>query len=97
MCSRAWLFALSLFALSLISGIARSQENTKNVATSTAAPAAIEVRFTDGGYLRMGLIEDYLDLITAHGRLRIAIGDLRRIELATRVPEATLRQIDQAI
>jgi hypothetical protein len=45
----------------------------------------------------MALLEEHVDLVTAHGRLRIAIADIRRLELATRIPDSTLRQIEQAI
>src|SRR4051812_412068 len=91
---------LALCAGSLTDAPVLAQDNNKKIALTNAAPTTaspVEVRFNDGGYLRMGLLEDYLDLITPHGRLRIAVGELRRIELATRIPDATLRQIDQAI
>ena len=75
---------------------ARAQESPKKP-PSALPPGSVEVRFTDGGYMRMTVAEEFLELTTPHGRLKIAVADIRRLDLATRVPESTQRQIEQAV
>lgn len=65
-----------------------------------AAPkttGALVVRFHDGGMLRLGFAESALDMTTRYGKLRIPVADIRKIELATRIPEKAQAEITQAI
>src|SRR5262245_18885978 len=67
-------------------------------ATSDGTPSgAVEVRFTDGGHMRMMIAEEYLDFVTAHGKLKIPVADIRRLDLATRISEANQKLIEQSI
>src|SRR5262245_51120757 len=72
-----------------------AQESPKKAEAVSAG--AVEVRFADGGSMRMNISEDYVDLVTPHGKLRIATAEIRRIDMATRIPEATQRLIEQSI
>src|SRR5262249_41516805 len=88
----------TLCALSLASSSnIFAQETTKKVSAGSESSGAVEVRFFDGGNLRMTIAEEYLELNTAHGKLKIAVADIRRMELATRISDAIRRLIDQSI
>jgi len=57
----------------------------------------VEVRFTDGGQMRMTIADEFLELTTNHGKLKIAVANIRRIELASRLSEAHQKLIEQSI
>src|SRR5262249_22173585 len=81
----------------LSSSVLFAQEPTKKISAGGESSGAVEVRFFDGGNLRMTIAEEYLELNTAHGKLKIAVADIRRMELATRISDVTRRLIDQSI
>jgi hypothetical protein len=60
-------------------------------------PGSVEVAFTDGSNLKMQLRDDKIVLATPHGKLLIAVGDIQRIEFATRVSEADDKRIRAAV
>jgi hypothetical protein len=62
-----------------------------------AEPGEVEVRFTDNSVLKLTLKEEKLEVVTAYGKLLVPVGDIRRIEVATRVPEETARRIEKAV
>lgn len=90
--TRVVLVMVGWFTTSL-AGLA--QDSKKPVASLPRG--SVEVRFNDGGNMRMIISEDTLELTTAHGKLKIAVGEIRRLELATRIPEPIQKQIDQAV
>ena len=49
-------------------------------------PDRFEIRSSDGSALRVRLLEEKIPLKTEFGTLQIPIGDIRRIDFATRVP-----------
>lgn len=67
------------------------------VSAATPAKNPVEVRFTDGGIMRMAVADEYLELLTSHGKLKIAVANVRRLELATRLTEATHKLIAQCV
>jgi hypothetical protein len=75
---------------------ASGQDGAKKAASGGSA-GNVEVRFADGGAMRMTIGEEHLQLVTPHGTLKIAVADIRRLDLATRIPETTLRQIELLI
>jgi hypothetical protein len=60
-------------------------------------PGAIEVRFTDNRTVKMILKDEKIELITSYGKLLVPVADIRRIEVATRIPEETAKRIAKAI
>jgi hypothetical protein len=89
-------FLLAMMSCLLATAAVSAQDSSKKAASNSSA-GKVEVRFADGGAMRMTIGEEYLELVTAHGKLKIAVAAIRRLDLATRIPETTLRQIDQAI
>lgn len=83
--------------LCLVIPFAAGQEKQKLVTASSGTPSSVEVRFTDGGIMRMTIADPFLELVTAHGKLKILAADIRRLELATRITEANQKLIDQSI
>lgn len=63
----------------------------------TREPGSVEVSFTDGSNLKMQLRDDKIALTTPHGKLLIAVGDIQRIEFATRVSEEDDKRIRAAV
>jgi hypothetical protein len=74
-----------------------SQDAVKKADSEAPKPTSIEVRFTDGGVMRMTIAEEHLEFVTTHGKLKIAVSDIRRLDLAHRVSETTQRLIDESI
>jgi hypothetical protein len=60
-------------------------------------PGAVEVRFTDGGVLKLTLREEKLTFITEYGKLTVPIADITHIDFATRIPDDLTRKIEAAI
>src|SRR5262245_2726075 len=90
--------AIFLTSAALIfSALAAGQDSAKKASPDTTPPGSVEVRFTDGGHLRMTISTEYLDFVTAHGKLKIAVADIRRLDLATRISEADQRLIEKSI
>jgi hypothetical protein len=67
------------------------------IAEPPAEPGTVHVAFTDGGNLQMVLREDKIHLVTPHGKLAIAVADIRRIEFATRLAHEDAERIRTAV
>src|SRR5262245_12225471 len=93
---RSHLLLLVSLSCLLLAASAAGQDGSKKV-LSTSSAGAVEVRFADGGTMRMNIGEEFLELVTPHGKLKIAVTDIRRLDLATRIAETTLQKIDQAV
>jgi hypothetical protein len=63
----------------------------------TLEAGTVEVRFTDGGTLRLVLLDEKLELETRYGKLLIPVKDLQRVEFALRVPEEVERRVGAAV
>jgi hypothetical protein len=73
-------------------------EAQEKKASADAPPTVpIEVRFSDGGMMRMTVADEFLDLTTSHGKLKIAVANIRRLELATRISDETKKRIAEAV
>lgn len=64
---------------------------------SSATGPEIEVQFIDGSRMRVKLLDEKLELVTKHGTLQIATADVRRVEFATRIPQADADKIRVAV
>lgn len=60
-------------------------------------PRAVEISFTDGSVLRLHLADDLIEMSSPHGKLQIPAEDILRIEFAQRLPEETVKQIDDLL
>jgi len=76
----------------------RSDDTPGKLASTVALdPRAVEVKLKDGGVLKLTLVDDVIEIAGRYGTLRIAPVDIRRIEFAERLTEATQKQIDKAL
>ena len=57
----------------------------------------VEVRFLDGGTMKLFLETDSYEFATPYGKLSVPVSDIRLIELGTRVPEEIAKQVEEAI
>jgi hypothetical protein len=89
----ACLFGALLGALTLTSPLLAADTEPRKSDT----PGAVEVRFLDGSVLRLLLREDRFEVVTASGRRSVPLGDVRKIELANRIPDDLTRKIAAAI
>lgn len=64
--------------------------------TKTVEPS-IQVRLTDDSTIKLTLVDSTIDLVTPHGKLSIPTAEIRKIELALRIPEADAKEIATAI
>ena len=76
---------------------ALAQDGAKKVAPEGTPGANAEVRFTDSGALRMAIAEEHLEFTTPHGKLKIAVTDIRRLDLATRLTVAQRKLLAQSL
>lgn len=91
----AWLIRLGLFLVVVGSTcVTPAQDGRAKTATDARTVA---VSFTDGSNLKVLLAEDNIELQTPHGKLNFPIGDIVRIEFASRVPEDISLAIDKDI
>lgn len=72
------------------------QANEKSKPTGPP-PGAAEVRFTDGSYLKMQLADEAIEMNTSYGKLKIPTKEIRRLELATRIPDDLRMKIEMAL
>jgi len=84
---------LICFAVTIAHGQGESTTKTK----AKTDPRTVGVAFTDGSNLKVLLAEDTIELETPHGKLKFPIGDIVRIEFASRVPEEISLAIDKDI
>jgi RNA binding activity-knot of a chromodomain len=68
----------------------------KEVRTAPELPE-VEVRFTDGGNLKLVVKDQWVTLTTPYGKLRIPATDIRRIEFATRLAADTAKRLETAV
>jgi LCCL domain len=69
------------------------------VATLAANDPAgiVEARFTDGSTLRLTLKDTAVEVTTPYGKLSIPIGEIQKIEFATRLTDDATKRIEEAV
>src|SRR5437868_3766661 len=67
------------------------------VTPASAAPPAFVASLVDGSALRVTLLDETVEFSTPHGPLRVAIRDLRRLDLAVRIPDEIGKRITAAV
>jgi hypothetical protein len=55
---------------------------------------AVEARFIDGSTIKLALRDEVIELESPYGRLRVPANEIRRVELATRIPPDIAARID---
>src|SRR5262249_4965050 len=93
-----------LFVVCLVPfGLARAADDDdeeiiiKPPPASVVDPRGIEVRLANDSRLKAVLGDDYLEVDSRYGRLKIAVMDLRKIEFAQRLSGDKQKQIDAAL
>lgn len=66
-------------------------------AAAAADPKAMEVHFNDGSALKLTLAEERIEVTSRYGTLQVAAADIRKIDFADRLSDATKKQIVDAI
>jgi hypothetical protein len=94
-CPGSLLALLVVWALVLHHG-ARADEPGRGEPPA-AEPGAVEVRFTDGGVLKMTLLEEKIELMTPSGKKAVRLADLRKVELAPRIAAGEAKLIEAAV
>jgi len=57
----------------------------------------VGIRFADGSTLKLDLKQEAYDVATPYGKLNIPAQELRLVELAPRVPQEVVKQIEEAV
>lgn len=87
--------SVALALSSPVWGAGRPREVESPRKPAEAPPAgAVEVHFTDGSVLKLQLRDARVEVTTPYGKLQIPVGDVQRVEFATRVPEELGRRIE---
>jgi hypothetical protein len=66
-------------------------------APSSPGFGPVEVELTDGGVLKLRLLDDKIDFVTPYGVLAVPVRDVRRIDVADRLPPAQEKAIADAV
>ncbi len=74
----------------------QAQEPKKN-GPSAPEPWIGEVHFTDGGLLKLTLLEEQIEIMTSAGKKTVRLADLHKVELALRLSEDESKAIETAI
>jgi len=95
------LFIVALAALSQVLGAApapapSSDEREKEKEREPEAPN-VEVRFTDGGAMKVRALDAEVTLRTPYGKLVIPVDKINEVECATRLPAAVEKKIKAAV
>jgi len=62
-----------------------------------AGDAQVEVRFTDGSIMKLGIRDEQIEFLTPYGKLYIPVAEVKRIEFALRVPDDVSKRIEAAV
>src|SRR5262245_36074959 len=91
-------FRLSLLVVCMLAfhHVGRAQEPGKSESPSVE-PGAVEVRFIDGGVLKLTLVEDAIEIETASGKKSVRPADLRKVEFAPRIALGDARLFEAAV
>jgi LCCL domain-containing protein len=73
----------------------RAQEPEKGA--PGVEPGAVEVRFIDGGVLKLTLLDEAIEIVTSSGKKSVRLADLRKVELAPRLSEDDAKLIEAAV
>jgi hypothetical protein len=74
--------------------LSATNEEPATIVAPCSDPRAAEIRFTDGSALRVNLLDEKLEFVTPYGKLAVPMSKIRRLELATRVPEAVRKKVE---
>src|SRR5262249_36961300 len=96
---------LALVVTTLVTGasIARSDDDrTAKAATAASARSSksrdsLDARCIDGSVVKIVLLDPKIPMKTDYGLFEIAVGDIRRIEFASRIPQSMDDQVKAAI
>lgn len=88
------LAALGAF-VGLVAGFASAQP-PKPPAPPPTAPE-FEIKFTDGGSLRIQALDESVVVVTKYGKLTVPLAEVRRVEFGFRYPPGTEAKIDALV
>jgi hypothetical protein len=91
------LLAALALALPFVGSAAPTAKPAEEATAKPAEGGTVEVKFTDDSHLKVKLRDEKIELLTPYGKLLIPVGDVRRIEFATRVADDTAKKIDTAV
>jgi hypothetical protein len=74
----------------------RAEEPKKNEKPA-ASPGAVEVHFEDGSLMKMTLQEESIEIATSGGKKSVRLADLRKVDLALRLPEEDEKRVTAAV
>jgi hypothetical protein len=60
-------------------------------------PSIVEAKFLDGSTLKLTLRDDQIEIVSPYGALRVPTAEIRRIDVATRIPPHVSERIDRWI
>jgi hypothetical protein len=86
-----------LLGAATILGAAAVQAHQPLYPKKLVEPVEAEVRFTDDSVVRMIVLQDYLDVVTKYGMLKVPITDIQSIDFGVHWPAGLQQKIAQAI
>jgi hypothetical protein len=66
-------------------------------ATKPAAPPEVAVRYIDGSFVKLTLLDDRLEIVTSEGTRSIPVSEMRKVDLGLRISDEQSKRIDAAI
>jgi hypothetical protein len=74
-----------------------SKASTSKKTRLTPPPEAVEIRFAEGGTMKVLLRDERIELETPYGRLMIPIAEIHRIDFGLRMSDEIRKKLDTAI
>ncbi len=74
--------------------ILAAEDAPLDASTLAFDPRAVAVEFVDQSVLKLVLADERIEIVTPHGKLLVPSDEIRRIEFAQRLPQATAERID---
>ena len=84
-----WPMAIVILAAAALSNSA--QESSKS--RSKVSPI-IDARFVDGSNLKLTMVGDSIEIVSPYGRLKVPMDEIKRVDIATRIPADLAARID---
>src|SRR5947209_8719891 len=83
--------------LFLGAGVTLAQEDAGKDAKATNTKDEAEVHFANGSTVRLGLLQDKIDVLTRYGKLSIPLAEVQRIEFGVHLSADVAKQVDEAL
>src|SRR5436309_15124437 len=89
----SWFFTASVLAAAAVA----AADVPEPPRAPPGPPGTVEVRFTDNSTLKLVLKDATIDVATPYGKLSVPVGEIQKIDFATRLTDDAAKRIEEAV